>query len=109
MHGRSSPSSSRVIGPNGTPPGVFAPMSRTWVTPPAHATSSPSQKIGTKVWTSALWTSPITGSLLAKMSPGLIRGLSSQPFRTMYLIASDMVWMWTMIPVESAIESPSGV
>ena len=27
----------------------------------------------------------------------------------MYLIASDIVWMWTMIPVESATESPSGV
>ena len=25
------------------------------------------------------------------------------------LIASDMVWTWTMIPVESVIESPSGV
>ena len=52
-------------------------MSSTWVTPPAQATSSPSQKIGTKVCTSALWTSPITGSLLAKMSPGRIPGLSS--------------------------------
>ena len=103
------PSSSRFVGPTGTPPGVEAPMSSTWVTPPAQATSSPSQKIGTKVCTSALWTSPITGSLLAKMSPGRIFGLSSQPFRTMYLIASDIVWTWTMIPVESAIESPSGV
>ncbi len=27
----------------------------------------------------------------------------------MYLIASDIVWTWTMIPVESATESPSGV
>ena len=25
------------------------------------------------------------------------------------MIASDIVWTWTMIPVESAIESPSGV
>ena len=84
-------------------------MSSTWVTPPAQATSSSSQKIGTKVCTSALWTSPIVGSSLAKMSPGRIPGLSSQPFRTMNLIASDIVWTWTMIPVESAIESPSGV
>src|ERR671918_504457 len=27
----------------------------------------------------------------------------------MYLIASDIVWTWTMIPVDSATESPSGV
>jgi hypothetical protein len=71
------PSSSRCVGPTGTPPGVDAPMSSTWVTPPAQATSSSCQKIGTKVCTSALWTSPIVGSLLAKMSPGRTRGLSS--------------------------------
>ena len=48
-------------------------MSSTWVTPPAQATSSSlPRKIGTKVCTSALWTSPIVGSLLAKMSPGRI-------------------------------------
>ncbi len=76
------PSSRRFVGPTGTPPGVEAPMSSTWVTPPAQATSSGRSgsvwsKIGTKVWTSALWTSPIVGSLLAKMSPGRIFGLSS--------------------------------
>ena len=27
----------------------------------------------------------------------------------MCLIASDIVWTWTMIPVDSATESPSGV
>ena len=106
------PSSKRVVGPTGTPPGVLAPMSITWITPPAQPSSSPSRsglKIGTKVWTSALWTSPIVGWLLAKMSPGLIPGLSSQPLRTMNLIASLMVWTWTMIPVERATLSPSGV
>ena len=71
------PSSSRCVGPTGTPPGVEAPMSSTCVTPPAQATNSGRpgsvrSKIGTKVCTSALWTSPIVGSLLAKMSPGLI-------------------------------------
>jgi hypothetical protein len=84
-------------------------MSSTWVTPPAHASSSPSQKIGTNVCTSALWTSPIVGSLFAKMSPGLIPGLCSYPLRTIHLIASDIVWTCTMIPVDSASESPSGV
>ena len=71
------PSSKREIGPTGTPPGVLAPMSISCVTPPAHATSSPSKKIGMIVWTSALWTSPIIASLLAKMSPGSIRGFDS--------------------------------
>ena len=76
------PSSSRFVGPTGTPPGVEAPMSSTCVTPPAHATSSgrsgsARSKIGTNVCTSALWTSPMVGSLLAKMSPGRISGLSS--------------------------------
>ena len=57
-------------------------MSRTWVTPPAQAISSGRSgsvwsKIGTNVCTSALWTSPITGSLLAKMSPGAMPGLVS--------------------------------
>ena len=87
-------------------------MSITWITPPAQPSSSPGRsglKIGTKVWTSALWTSPIVGWLLAKMSPGRISGLSSQPLRTMNLIASLIVWTWTMIPVESATLSPSGV
>ncbi len=87
-------------------------MSITWITPPAQASSSLGSsglKIGTKVCTSAGWTSPIVGWLLAKMSPGLIPGLSSQPLRTMYLIASLIVWTWTMIPVESATLSPSGV
>ncbi len=87
-------------------------MSITWMTPPAQAISSFSSsglKIGTNVWTSAGCTSPIVGTLLAKMSPGRIFGLSSQPLRTMYLIASDIVWTCTMIPVDSAIESPSGV
>ena len=59
--------------------------------------------------TSALCTSPTNESLLQKMSPGAIPGLSSKSLRMMYLIASDMVWTWTMIPVESVIESPSGV
>lgn len=43
----------------------------------AQPTSSPSQNIGTNVWTSALWTSPIFGMLFEKRSPGLIRGFSS--------------------------------
>jgi hypothetical protein len=71
------PSSRRLVGPTGTPPGVEAPMSSTWVTPPAQAISSPSQKIGTKVCTSALCTSPIVGSLLTKMSPGRMPGFDS--------------------------------
>jgi hypothetical protein len=75
--GRSIPSSKREIGPIGTEPGVFAPMSISWVTPAAQPSSSPSQKMGTMVCTSALWTSPIIASLLAKMSPGAIPGLSS--------------------------------
>ena len=58
-------------------PGVLAPMSISWVTPAAQPTSSCSQKIGTIVWTSALWTSPIMASLLQKMSPGLMPGSSS--------------------------------
>ena len=94
MQCRSIPSSKRVVGATHTPPGVVAPMSITWITPPAHAISSRSSgsKIGTKVCTSALWTSPIVGWLLAKMSPGRISGLSSQPLRTMNLIASLIVW-----------------
>ena len=36
-------------------------------------------------------------------------GLSSHPLRTMNLMASLIVWTCTMIPVESATESPSGV
>ncbi len=103
------PSSKRVVGATQTPPGVEAPMSMTWMTPPAQAISSPSWKIGTNVWTSALWTSPIVGWLLAKMSPGWIPGLSSHPLRTMNLMASLIVWTWTMIPVLSATLSPSGV
>ena len=77
LAGRSIPSSRRLIGPTGTPPGVLAPMSISWVTPAAQATSSPSQKIGTIVWTSALWTSPIIASLLQKMSPGAMPGFAS--------------------------------
>ncbi len=82
------------------------------MTPPAQPISSPlpaGSKIGTKVCTSALWTSPMRGSLLAKMSPGRIPGLTSYSLRTIHLIASDIVWTCTMIPVESATESPSGV
>ena len=75
------PSSSRLVGPTGTPPGVEAPMSSTWVTPAGPGDElgalGSQSKIGTKVCTSALWTSPIVGSLLAKMSPGRIPGLSS--------------------------------
>ena len=84
-------------------------MSISWVTPAAQPTSSSSQNMGTMVWTSALWTSPIMASLLVKTSPGAMPGFSSYSLRTMCLIASDMVWTWTMIPVESATESPSGV
>ena len=71
------PSSKREIGPTGTLPGVFAPMSISCVTPAAQPTSSPSQKIGTIVCTSALWTSPIIASLLVKMSPCATPGSSS--------------------------------
>ena len=77
LAGRSMPSSKREIGPIGTLPGVLAPMSISCVTPAAQPSSSPSQKIGTIVWTSALWTSPIIASLLVKMSPAAIPGLSS--------------------------------
>jgi len=105
----SIPSSNREIGPTGTEPGVFAPMSISCVTPAAQPISSSSQKIGTIVSTSALCTSPIEASLLQKMSPGRTPGSSSYPERIMYLIASEAVWTWTMIPRERAIESPSGV
>jgi len=77
-------------------------MSSTWVTPPAQATISPSQKIGTKVCTSALW-SPDHRVVVGEDVPGRIFGCPPIRCRTMYLIASDIVWTWTMIPVERAI------
>ena len=40
MQWRSMPSSKRVVGATGTPPGVVAPMSITWITPPAQPSSS---------------------------------------------------------------------
>ena len=46
------------------------PMSASWVTPSAHATSSPSWKMGTMVWTSVVWTLPRSLSLLQNTSPG---------------------------------------
>ena len=103
------PSSKRLMGPTGRLPGVLAPISMTWVTPATQPTSLSSQKTGTIVWTSALCTSPMRESLLQKTSPGLIPGFSSKPSRIMCLMTSDIVWTWTMIPVERATESPSGV
>jgi hypothetical protein len=85
------PSPKRDTWPVDIEPGVIAPRSITWVTPPTHPTSLPAQKIGTMVAISHGWTLPIEQSLLVNMSPGLMPGLTSHAFSIMYLIAAPMV------------------
>jgi hypothetical protein len=42
---------------------------------------------------------------VARLDPGVVLVVVAD----LYLIASDIVWTWAMIPVERVIESPSGL
>ena len=56
-------------------PGVTAPVSITWVTPPTQPTSLPSQKIGTMVAMSQGCTLPMEQSLLVEHVAGVDAGV----------------------------------